>query len=250
MHQRPRWQGKCAQVTELSSYHVAFVSSVQVLPKTLDGGQGQGQRVILGDTAGVLQGFAFKGGKFCQVFKNVAGPRQIRCVALGRGTTQRDKVFVAEGTVVSIPAGTSVAVCIVKSPAAGHNLAHLSHVKTAAHVTALVKLCTSMQVKAFDRRGAQFFRFTTPLTDDITNLEVIDTRLFVFTDFAAMVFEETTEKAFYTTQERINCSCVVPLKVNEAWVALIGCQDRCLRIVDGTALLQARNSSSHMRSPF
>lgn len=56
--------------------------------------------MVLGDTAGVLQGFYFKNGDFCQVFKNVPGPRKINCVVTGRGPTQKEKVFVAEGSVV------------------------------------------------------------------------------------------------------------------------------------------------------
>jgi hypothetical protein len=103
----------------------------------------------------------------------------------------------------------------------------------------------ALQVKGYDRKGAQFFRFTTPLTEDILHLEVVDTQLFVFTESSCTRFEETTEKSSYVAPDRINCACILPLKVNEHWVAAIGCQDRCIRVVHGTSILQVRHVSLH-----
>lgn len=71
---------------------------MQVLPISAE--PGQGQRVVVGDTSGVLQSFYFKANSLVQVFKGASGPRQINCVACGMGPSQRDKTYVAEGSVV------------------------------------------------------------------------------------------------------------------------------------------------------
>jgi hypothetical protein len=73
-------------------------SAIQVLP--LGKELGQGQRVVVGDTAGVLQCFYYRNNVLMQVFKGVPGPEKLNCVVSGVGPTQRDKAFVAEGSVV------------------------------------------------------------------------------------------------------------------------------------------------------
>jgi hypothetical protein len=73
-----------------------------VLPVACE--SGQGQKVIEGDTSGVLQCFYYNKGSLLQVFKGVPGPRKINCVVTGVGPSQRDKAFVAEGSVVRLDA--------------------------------------------------------------------------------------------------------------------------------------------------
>ena len=78
--------------------HLQLSDHLQVLPPGPE--KSQGQRVVIGDTAGVLQGCHFKNGQFCQIFKSVPSSRRISAVVTGRGQSQRDKVFIAEGSVV------------------------------------------------------------------------------------------------------------------------------------------------------
>ena len=98
--------------------------------------------------------------------------------------------------------------------------------------------CDPLQVKAYDRKGTQFFRFTTPITEDIIHLEVYNTNLFAFTEYSMTVFEETAERAFYLAPEKINCATVVPLFGPNNWAAVIGCQDRCIRILNKAEVVQ------------
>lgn len=93
-------------------------------------------------------------------------------------------------------------------------------------------------MKGFDRKGVQFFRFTTPITEDITRLEVVNSLLFVFTDYSVTSFEETMEKSFYMAPERINCATIMPLLPSGGWSAVVGCQDRCIRLLNAQQVLQ------------
>ena len=56
--------------------------------------------MVVGDASGVLQSFYCHKDSLMQVFKGVPGSRKINCVVTGMGPSQRDKAFVAEGSVV------------------------------------------------------------------------------------------------------------------------------------------------------
>lgn len=95
-----------------------------------------------------------------------------------------------------------------------------------------------VQVKAFDRKGVQFFRFSTPVSSDIIHLEVVNSTLYAFAEYSVTVFEETTEKSFYLAPERITCATIVPMRGTDGHMAALGCQDSCIRLLDGNQVVQ------------
>lgn len=97
---------------------------------------------------------------------------------------------------------------------------------------------TCVQVKAFDRKGVQFFRFSTPVSSDIIHLEVVNSTLYAFAEYSVTVFEETTEKSFYLAPERITCATIVPMRGTDGHMAALGCQDSCIRLLDGNQVVQ------------
>eukprot|EP00892_Ulva_mutabilis_P000350 jgi/Ulvmu1/10315/UM060_0117.1 len=175
---------------DLGSTGTAERSALKVLPISAE--PGQGQRVVVGDSYGVLQSFYFKSNSLVQVFKSAPGPRKINCIACGMGPSQRDKTFVAEGSVI----------------------------------------------KGYDLKGTQFFRFTTPLTEDITSLAVAGSTLFTFTSSCVTIFDETTERCTYIAPEAITATAVAPLLSAETWWALIGCHDRTIKVLNDAKVAQ------------
>jgi hypothetical protein len=95
-----------------------------------------------------------------------------------------------------------------------------------------------MQVKGFDRKGAQFFRFTTPITDDIMHLAVANTHLYVLTAYVLTIFEETSEQGSYVAPERINAIAMLPLGGAGQWCIALACQDRVIRLLNHTKVVQ------------
>lgn len=103
-------------------------------------------------------------------------------------------------------------------------------------------------MKGFDRKGAQFFRFTTPLTDDILHLAVSNTFLHVLTEHSMTIFEETVETGSYDAPERVNAIAMVPVSGPDQWCIALACQDRIIRILHLTTVLQARASRAAGRT--
>lgn len=104
---------------------------------------------------------------------------------------------------------------------------------------------TCKQIKGYDVKGAQFFRFTTPLTEDITSLAVAGSSLFTFTSSSVTIFEETQERCTYTAPEAITSSAVAPLLSAETWWALIGCNDRSIKVLNNDKVAQVLPSRLH-----
>ena len=94
------------------------------------------------------------------------------------------------------------------------------------------------QVKGYDKKGTTFFKFTTPLTEDIQSLAVAGLNLFTFCEYSLTHFHETTESSFYLAPERINCSCILPLSSPTEYNAVLGCADRVIRVMEGKKVIQ------------
>ena len=94
------------------------------------------------------------------------------------------------------------------------------------------------QIKGFDIKGTQFFRFTTPLTEDIVSLAVAGSSLFTFTSTSVTIFDETTERCTYTAPENITATAVAPLLSVETWWPLIGCHDRSIKVLHNDRVAQ------------
>ena len=207
------------------------ILDVQVLPAGHE--TGQGQRVVVGDASGVLQSFYCHKDSLMQVFKGVPGHRKINCVVTGMGASQRDKAFVAEGSVVS-------------STAAGRTRGLGRHARACkprilnmeAHESAV------LQIKGYDAKGSQFFRFTTPITEDIKHICVAGTCLFAFTDMSVTAFDETHERCCYTAPEGISTATIAPLASAETWWPILACNDRTLKVLNDTKVVQVRGNGS------
>jgi Bardet-Biedl syndrome 7 protein len=95
-----------------------------------------------------------------------------------------------------------------------------------------------LQIKGYDAKGSQFFRFTTPITDDIKHICVASTCLFAFTDTSVTIFDETTERCCYTAPEKITAATIAPLVSADTWWPLVACQDRTLKVLNDTKVVQ------------
>jgi hypothetical protein len=97
-----------------------------------------------------------------------------------------------------------------------------------------------VQIKGYDSKGTQFFRFTTPIAQDISHVAVAGTSLFVFTDFSMTIFDETAERCCYASPDRINAVAILPLGGPTSWWPLIACQSRVVRVLNDKVVVQVR----------
>eukprot|EP00466_Bigelowiella_natans_P005050 jgi/Bigna1/87025/estExt_fgenesh1_pg.C_160049 len=101
------------------------------------------------------------------------------------------------------------------------------------------------KIKAMTKKGKTFFAFEAPITDDIKALFVENPSIYTCCEFNINHFEaegsKVTEKGFFNSQDVIHAMCPMPhLSENGAMGAIVvalGCEDRYIRIVDGTKMI-------------
>lgn len=98
-------------------------------------------------------------------------------------------------------------------------------------------LFTALQIRKYDRRGAQLSALVTPLTDAVIFLEAMDERVWAATQHAVMCFRAASEESTWHATEAISSCTLLPMPDGHQLV-LAGCQDRCVRLLDGGAVLQ------------
>ncbi|KAL6757581.1 bardet-biedl syndrome 7 protein [Haematococcus lacustris] len=146
------------------------------------------QKVALGDYNGVIQAFSVKKGEIASSFKTLPTPQQkITSLTLGKGRQQRDRIFVASGSMV----------------------------------------------KGLSRKGKEFFRFDTSITESIRKVSVHDKLIWTSAEYVHNQFVEGKDKAFYLAPDRINDAEVVPLISKDDWSPVLACQDHQIRVMTG-----------------
>ncbi|KAG2493069.1 hypothetical protein HYH03_008732 [Edaphochlamys debaryana] len=149
------------------------------------------QKVAAGDLSGVIQCFSVKKGDFQVAFKTLPSKEnKVTSLVLGKGKTQRDKIFLAAGS----------------------------------------------QIKGVNKKGKEFFRFNTQLTETIRRVDIFEKNIWSAGEYVHNHFIEGRDKALYLCPDRINDATVVPLAgPTELWPVL-ACQDRYVRVLRGSAV--------------
>lgn len=95
----------------------------QVMPLAR-GAPAAGQRIVVGDTQGIVQSFCFKKGELVLLFKTVPGAQKINSLVTGLSTAQRDMAYTAEGSVVrcSFDLACHAEPCAATSRHVGHHV--------------------------------------------------------------------------------------------------------------------------------
>ncbi|KAG2424531.1 hypothetical protein HXX76_014412 [Chlamydomonas incerta] len=90
------------------------------------------------------------------------------------------------------------------------------------------------QIKGVNKKGKEFFRFNTQLTETIRRVDVFEKNIWSAGEYVHNHFIEAKDKALYLCPDRINDAEVVPLaSAAELWPVL-ACQDRYVRVLRGS----------------
>ena len=170
----------------------AYKGSMKLLPL----GKRTRQKVVLGDTDGVIQVFSVKKKETVGVFKSLPLHRAITRVELGRGSGQQDKIF----------------------------------------------YCYDQTVVGVNKKGKQFFQYSSNLTEAIKALTVKDLTFFTAGDYVCNKIENNNDVQQYVSRDKINE--MITARISFSGVAeicpILVCQDRSLKVLkDGSVYYEA-----------
>ncbi|KAF5828117.1 hypothetical protein DUNSADRAFT_18178, partial [Dunaliella salina] len=95
-------------------------------------------------------------------------------------------------------------------------------------------------IVGISKKGSQFFKFNTQLTEAISQVNVFNSDLWTAGEYVYNHFVDGIDKDCFLAPDRINAAEIVPIMDANKVHPILACQDRCIRILDnGKAMLQA-----------
>mmetsp|Transcript_26862 Transcript_26862/g.33595 ORF Transcript_26862/g.33595 Transcript_26862/m.33595 type:complete len:726 (-) Transcript_26862:330-2507(-) len=92
------------------------------------------------------------------------------------------------------------------------------------------------KLSGITKKGKEFFKLTSALTESINYIFVEDTRIWTGCEYIYNLYEDGQDVGFYMSHDRINCLYVDNVISEAEMNPILGCQDRCLRILKNSQL--------------
>ena len=86
------------------------------------------------------------------------------------------------------------------------------------------------------KKGKEFFKLTSSLTEDIRNIVVEDTKIWTGCEFIYNVYDDGRDTAFYMSRDQINSLAIDFVTRESEKDAILACQDNVIRIIQGSTL--------------
>lgn len=86
------------------------------------------------------------------------------------------------------------------------------------------------------KKGKDFFKLTSSLTEPIRSLAVEDTRIWTGCEYIYNLYDNGQDTAFYMSRDQINGLLVDQVTRDSQYDTLLGCQDSCIRVIQGSNL--------------
>ena len=93
-------------------------------------------------------------------------------------------------------------------------------------------------VVGLKRNGKQFFKMQSSLVEPIHHMVVDESHLFTGCEYVFNQYDEGRDDGFFMCHDKINAMVVRRVDGGGGHYAILGCQDRCVRIVVGSDLNQ------------
>mmetsp|Transcript_16876 Transcript_16876/g.20317 ORF Transcript_16876/g.20317 Transcript_16876/m.20317 type:complete len:715 (+) Transcript_16876:403-2547(+) len=107
---------------------------------------------------------------------------------------------------------------------------------------------TEQTVKGFNKKGKEFFKFSSNLTEKITSLTVHELQIWTTGEYTYNMFNDCKDKHFYVANDRINDMKVVNVISEHEPNPLLGCQDHFVRLLQGSDLYYEASVDGPVRS--
>jgi len=97
-------------------------------------------------------------------------------------------------------------------------------------------LAHSQRIVGLTKKGKEFFKLTSSLTETIQNISVEDTRIWTGCEYIYNLYDNGVDSAFYIAKDNINHLMVAKVTRDNDFDTVLACQDSCLRIIHGSNL--------------
>ncbi|XRB13940.1 Bardet-Biedl syndrome 7 protein [Pseudoscourfieldia marina] len=97
-------------------------------------------------------------------------------------------------------------------------------------------LSTEQLVRGVSRKGSEFFRFLTNLTEHIHTLRIHDTHIYTAGTYYMNEMIESKDEHFYMAADKINDVIPVSISNPSSLDVVLACQDRSLKVIAGSEL--------------
>lgn len=95
----------------------------------------------------------------------------------------------------------------------------------------------SQRIIGLTKKGKEFFKLTSSLTESIRNIAVEDTKIWTGCEYIYNLYDNGQDKAFYMCRDQINALAVAHISRDNDYDVVLACQDKCIRIVQGSTLV-------------
>jgi len=96
----------------------------------------------------------------------------------------------------------------------------------------------SQRIVGYTKKGKEFFKLTSSLTETILNIIVDDTKIFTGCEYIYNLYDNGQDTAFYMCRHQINSILVEYITSDHNADVLLGCQDSCIRLIQGSQLIR------------
>ncbi|XP_075056418.1 BBSome complex member BBS7 isoform X2 [Mixophyes fleayi] len=98
-------------------------------------------------------------------------------------------------------------------------------------------VASGSEVRGFTKRGKQFLSFETNLTESIRAMHVSGSDLFLCASYIYNHYCDCKDQHYYLSGDKISDVLCLPMDKVERITPILGCQDRVLRILEGSNLM-------------
>ncbi|CAM9525509.1 unnamed protein product [Ectocarpus fasciculatus] len=95
---------------------------------------------------------------------------------------------------------------------------------------------SGQQVVGINKKGKEFFRLTSPLTEEMRTIVVDDTKIWSSCEFIFNLYDNGQDTGFYMCADQINDMTIDKVTRDTEYEAILACQDNRLRVIQGSSL--------------
>ncbi|CAI9589701.1 unnamed protein product [Staurois parvus] len=156
--------------------------------------------------------------------------------ASGRRATQKVVVGDQDGVVTCFGIKKSEAVPVFKT-LPGQKISRLELGGALGTVQEKIFVSSGSEVRGFTKRGKQFLSFETNLTESIRAMHISGSDLFLCASYIYNHYCDCKDQHYYLSGDKISDVLCLPVEKLERITPILACQDRVLRILEGSDLM-------------
>ncbi|XP_026855175.1 Bardet-Biedl syndrome 7 protein [Electrophorus electricus] len=156
--------------------------------------------------------------------------------AVGRKATQKVAVADHDGVVNCFGMKKGEAVPVFKS-LPGQKISRLELGGALGTPQEKIFVCSGSEVRGYTKKGKQFLSFEANLTESINAMHVSGADLFICASYIYNHYYDCKDQDYYLSGDKINDIVCLPVERVGRTVPVLACQDRILRMLQGSELL-------------